>query len=358
MTLPPERSRQNAILEKVESQNRDKDPFLKNSISQFDCHSYFFFKKIWLPYQIISFLLFPFLFLILIIRPGRKKITSHENICLYPQIPSLIKEKYNPVYIKKPFGSLKRTDLKYAFKILSHSGFRPYFILKSIWKIAVYSELLDLYQPKKILVTQEMVFESSILTNYLRDKGVLHINFMHGEKWFSIQDAFCSFDIFYVWDEHYIKIFQSLKCQITEYRLFPAIDIPKTTLPEKNILKYYHQLTLSAEDFRLILNNLKEFALARNCDLIVRLHPRHTKPYEKDVLQAMQVCSEPHSVDLLDSISESKFICSESSSVLYQASLLKKILIIDNTFPERIKILKDLDMIFLTKLKHEFLVTK
>lgn len=355
--LPPKRERQVVIIELVQKKHSSVDSFLRNSLCQYDCQSYFFLKPIWLIFGLFSILFFLPLLLILVLRGFRKSVKkSCSDISLYHKIPLDIRARYNPVYISKPLGYLKYRDLKFINKILFKSGFRPYFIFRSIWKIAIYSEIMDRFAPQRIWVTQEMVFESSLLTHYLNEFSVEHINFQHGDNYFSIQVAFSSFNQLYVWDDFYIDLFKSLRCNIGEFYTFSALDRLTSAYSQRNVLKYYNQESRSLKDFNRVLDNLVKFATDHDCYLAVRLHPLHQKNYELQALQTRNIEIESSEKDTIDSIFESKYVCSEFSSVLYQASLLNKTIVVDNTFQERFEIIKDLDVIFLKKLKHLYLV--
>jgi hypothetical protein len=354
--LPPKRAEQERIIELIERKNADQDSFLRRSISQYDCQSFFFLKMFWYGFNVFSAIaIFP-LFVILIVRSFVKvKKQNYDNISLYYRIPKILKDNFNALYIRKPFGYLKPRDYKYISKIFFKSGFRPYFVFRSVWKIAVYSEIMDTYSPKRIWVTQEMVFESSLLTYYLNDFSIEHNNFMHGDNYYSIQTTFAAFNEFYVWDEFYANLFKSLRCSAKEFHVFQAIDRLTSNFTERNVIKYYNQESSSLKNFNKILDNLVKFSQHNVCGLVVRLHPLHNKQYEVEALKSRNIEIEPGSIDTIDSLSEAKYVCSEFSSVLYQASLLNKTIVIDNTFPERIEIIKDLDVIFLVKLKHLYL---
>lgn len=355
--LPPRRAVQDQIISEVEKCFVDKDIFVRNSLRQYQCHAHYFVPMIWVAFQFFSILALLPLVMVLLLRSFRKsRLNAIRDIVLFSKVPGDIQKKFNPVYVKKPLGYLRPRDYKFALKILLQGGLRPYFLLRSIWKIAVYSELIDTYQPQRIWVTQEMVFESSLLTQYLSYFSVRHVNFMHGVNYFSIQVAFSSFHDFYIWDEYYIQLFNSLKIQVEKYDLFLAIDRVTGHLPQKNVIKYYGQYTEKKEDFAQIIDHLIGFAKAHNCIPMARLHPLHKKQIEIDVLNERGVAIEPNSVDLIDSLGEASYVCSEFSAVLYQAYLLNRKIVIDNSFPDRIARLQELDMIFFDKLPHEFLV--
>ncbi len=325
---------------------------------QYDCHSDYFISSFWLIFGLTSIVFFLPLLFVLLLRSLKNVVKFPlSDIALFSRVPKAIRDEFNAEFVRKPVGYLRLRDFAYVKNILFNSGLRPYFIFRSIWKLAVYSELIDIYQPKRIWVTQEMVFESSLLTSYLADFDVEHNNFMHGDNYFSIQVAFSTFTNFYVWDPYYVDLFTSLHCESKNFIVFYALERSTSLLPQRKLVKYYCQDSKNVQVFKTILKNLKNFSVSKQCELVVRLHPLHKKQFEIETLKEKGIPLEENTVDPIDSILESEYVCSEFSAVLYQASLLNRKIVIDNTFPERLELIKDLDPIFLTKLPHEFLVT-
>lgn len=357
--LPPPKKEQLEIMAWAEKKHQNASDFLKNSLRQYSCHTKYFLKPIWLGFNLFSIFAIVPLLLVLVLRSLKQVLPRKtKHISLYSKIPKDIREKFAPVFVKKPMGYLKPRDWNYVLQIFFYGRLRPYFLFRSIWKMAVYSELIDTYQPERIWTTQEMVFESSFLTAYLESQGLEHVNFMHGENYFSIQVAFSGFTEFYVWDEYYANLFRSLKVSAKKFVVFSALERTDSPLVQKNILKYYNQDSRNAKRFNLILDNLIAFARQKNCELQVRLHPLHKMVYEIEALKSRNIPLEDNSIDIVDSITESTYVSSEFSSVLYIASLLNRKIVIDNTFQERIDLIKDLDPIFIKKLPHEFLVQR
>lgn len=357
--LPPPKKEQLEILAWADGRHQGAPKFLQNSLRQYDCHTCYFLKSIWFCFNLFSIFSVLPLFFILCLR-GLKTVQTRRlaHISLYPKIPKDIRDKFSPTFVKKPLGYLKLRDLKYVSVVLRNSGLRPYFLLRAIWKIGVYSELMDTYLPERIWVTQEMVFESTLLTNYLNDFQIDHVNFMHGENFFSVQTAYPTFTEFYVWDEFYTRLFQSMRASAGKFVYFSALERRTSSFAQKNILKYYNQDSRTAVRFNLILDNLQSFAQQQKCGLVVRLHPLHEKDYEMKALKARGIEQESKLIDIVDSITEAKYVCSEFSTVLYQASLLNREIVIDNTFQDRIDLIKDLDAIFIKKLTHVYLVKR
>ncbi|WP_413287811.1 hypothetical protein [Bdellovibrio sp. HCB337] len=355
--IPHGKAYQKQVMEMARTRHSGVSPLLKNSLCQHDCHSRYFLRRVWFLYNLASIFLLPVLMGVLLLRKSKDAKNPIANISLTGRFPEEVKKDFSPTYVKMPFGSLRARDYKYLRAILLNSGFRPYFILRTVWKLGVYSDLVEIYSPSNVLVTQEMTFESSFLTQYLRDLGICHVNYMHGEKWFSMQDAFSSFEIAYVWEEFYKKLFEELGSDTKEYRFFKAIHPLPEPVTQLDAITYYHQLSSSPKEFTAVLQNLEKFAHSHKCELLVRLHPLQTKDYEVQMLRDRNIQQENvREVSLEKSVTRCRYVCSESSSVLYQGSLLGKTLVVDNTFPERIDIYRDLDFIVLKKIEHIYLV--
>ncbi len=355
--LPPVRKRQDEILEFIEAKHKNNKSKYKRAISQYDCQAYFFHPVVWFLFNLSSIFVFVPLVILLLLRAVKKAdLIKTRDISLFFKVPGELRSKFGIAFVKKPLGYLRPRDYRQAFGAMCAGGFRPYFWVRTVWKIAVYSELVDTYSPERVWVTQEMVFEASVMTDYLDRFGIKHINFQHGDNYFSIQIAFCCFHQFYVWDEFYIRLFQSLRIEVDSYHTFCALDRLVSKFPERNIVKYFGQVSKNRNEFSKVVDNLLAYAKQKQCELEVRLHPAHKQQFEIAVLTERGVPIEHNSIDPIDSMFESKFVCSEFSSVLYQASLLNKNIVIDNSVSEKFDIIKDLDVIFLQKLKHELLV--
>jgi hypothetical protein len=72
--------------------------------------------------------------------------------------------------------------------------------------LSLYAYLVNEYRPESIVNFAEGYPWSSIMTAFLREKGIRHINMMHGEFLYSANGAFCEFDEFHVWGEHFRDI--------------------------------------------------------------------------------------------------------------------------------------------------------
>lgn len=183
------------------------------------------------------------------------------------------KLEYNP----EENNYLSIEDLKFIFKIIKRYPLSWYFIFKIIIKVSKYSYGIKRYSPKAIIVCSEYSFTSSVLTEYVNNFNIVHIDVMHGEKLFYIRDSFFKFNECYVWDRSYINIFRDLNCETNQF----IIEIPnslKFDVPANIEKKYDMTYYLAAEkrdELIKISNILKEFR-NKNYKVSIRPHPRYS----------------------------------------------------------------------------------
>jgi len=177
--------------------------------------------------------------------------------------------------------------------------------------------------------------------------SVRHINIMHGEKLFHILDSFFSFHKCYVWDEHYLKVFQKLHAAKEQFIVEQPpffYELKQLSCNKGHGFKYFLDGTESINE---ILNITKQVKSKFN-DLILRAHPLHT---DCKRLENFKINFEnPHLVAINDSIKNSEYVCAKCSTVLYKGYLMgKKVVIDDMTDPLLFNQLIDMDYIMFSK---------
>lgn len=278
-----------------------------------------------------------------------------------------LSENYLPMHLKSSYKEIKNIEdltikemflnesaKKYIKEGIRRFPFSFYFLAKCLYKIAEYSMLTEKYAPDVIIASIEYSFTSAVLTGYCERQHIKHINVMHGDKPFLIRDAFTRFHMFYVWDQHYVELFNSLKGEKTLY----YVEKPKALLFEdiscvKEYDYTYYLQTSNLKEMILIEKNLKK--LKKNGKIAIRPHPIYSKIEEvRKVFRGYEI-EECQSISIEISILRTKNVISLYSTVLYQAYLNNvEVTIDDLTYPEEVKRLKDLDYIMLTK-KHKLL---
>lgn len=340
------------FLEKLEKKYKYKikgdnfKNFVYRSFLQYKCHFYklSLFKVIFLNF--ISSISLPIIFILLIInsfiiniRKSKKDFSNSLAITAIKidkdLIPESLKEKYEVVIQDKTNFILKLKDLGYLKFLFKDFILHPYFMLKSIIKIAKYNYLLNIYDPKAVISNCEYSFTSSILTGYLNQKYVKHINIMHGDKLFNIRDSFFKFNKFFVWDQHYKKIFINMKACNKQFIIEIPPKLKYSKLLKKNfntgnmkeIITYYLQAENKNE-----LNNIKKnlMKLKNKYIIIIRPHPIYSNiKIVKNVFAEFKI-ELPQKINIYDSIKKSNYIISLYSTVLYQGYLANKRIVIDD----------------------------
>lgn len=227
----------------------------------------------------------------------------------------------------------------------------PFFILKCLIKIGVYSNVIHNYKPNAIITHNEYSFTSSILTKYCNEMKVEHINVMHGEKLFNIRDAFVKFDRFYVWDEHYVNLFIKMRADKLQFR----VEIPQKFQSNKyNTQEYDYELTyyLAGEDeesLNILANNLKKLIIPTN-KICIRYHPRHSNIEQLGRIFSEFNMQDPEVISIEESLMKTNFVASLYSTVLYEAYIAGKEIIVDDiTNNYRYNKLKSLEYIIINK---------
>lgn len=268
-------------------------------------------------------------------------------------IPPSLREEFSHIIVSSYHDKiLLGTDEKsIVSQIKRKYKFKPYFYTKCMLKIGLYAYQIRLHSPQAIITCSEDSFTVSALTEYCRKLGIKHINVMHGEKFFNIRDSFVEFDRYYVWDQHYINILVELRASKEQF----MIENPATsTNYEKNNSSYIYEYTyyLGAEnesDLLKIRENLLNLRTPE-CRLCIRYHPRYSD--EKTVRRIFSKfgIENPNEVTLDTSLSQTRYVVSLYSTVLYQAYQAGKEIIIDDvTDPAKYVKLRDLKYIMISK---------
>lgn len=80
------------------------------------------------------------------------------------------------------------------------------------------AHLLDVLDAEIVLVSLERSPASSLLTAYIRSRGKLAHNIMHGEHFFGAHNCFCEFDVIHCWGRHFQECYARSLCR-AEYSL-------------------------------------------------------------------------------------------------------------------------------------------
>ncbi|MCL5072851.1 MAG: hypothetical protein M1308_18440 [Actinobacteria bacterium] len=271
-------------------------------------------------------------------------------------IPRELCEKYSKIAICK-YGidmTLCKKDWQFIFSLYKRYPVSFYFLLKNIMKISMYSTQIRMYEPKAVIICSEYSFTSSVLTSYCEMYGIEHINVMHGEKLFYIINSFFRFHRFYVWDKHYINLFNKLRAETSQFVVaIPGsltMDIDKNDgFPGiKYDLKYF--LGYETESNLKAIAEVFDALSKAGYTLAVRPHPRYSDINKiKSIFKDYDI-ENLEKTSLKESLCNTKYIVSLYTTVLCQGFGIGKGIIVDDvTNPDKYNKLKQLDYIILSK---------
>lgn len=249
---------------------------------------------------------------------------------------------------------LTREDRVFLRSIWKRHPFDFYFLLKIMIKVAAYSAQISAHHPNEFVVSSEYSFTSSILTQYAESRNIIHTNIMHGEKLFTISDAFVRFSRFIVWDEHYIRLFCSLRADESQFQVEipPALKFKSQVSDKYYFLKYY--LSDESEgDLIKIAELLKELT-EQGKTVAVRPHPRFSDMnIIEHIFKGIEI--EHKTVDIEESILSCEYVAALFSTVLSQAYFNGVKIVIDNySNPEKYEKLKRMNYLMMSK-EHKLL---
>lgn len=264
-------------------------------------------------------------------------------------LPHAVKSRYSEIINVEKSKCLccKKDRSFFVTKVWSRYPFSFYFLLKNMIKMTQYRYIIQRYHPQAILVCNEYSFSSSFLTLFCSENNVQHIDIMHGEKLFYIRDAFFSYDECIVWDDYYIELFSRLKAHSSKYTIVP-LEVKER--PALNI-KYDYTYYLQSESRETLLEIAKQLRILKDQGLIVayRPHPIYENENTAEIMKDFER-EDSCSVPILESISQTRNVISKYSTVLYQAYLLdRKVVIDDLSRPDEYRNLKQLGYIMFSK---------
>lgn len=308
--------------------------------------------------NIVGAVALPFLILwYLIKRIGVRKSNNIECIIetkgVSEVVPEEVKKKYNPSEDYKKGASLSFADLCFIGKLIIRVPFHPYYVFKSMMHVAKYSDLFYRYHPLVMIRFWEFSFCSSVLTAYCHLNNVKHVDVMHGEKLFNIRDSFFHFDECYVWSDHYVELFKSLKAEPSQFHVaLPSsikIDVNRYLNPSVYADYKYYLAVFSEDQIKSIVNSMK-FLKKNGKSIKYRPHPSYS---DLNLLRKYVDESEieyPQKVSIFESVSNLDYAIGSYSTVLSQAYYSGKVVVLDDvTYKERYEKLKSLCYI----LSHE-----
>lgn len=306
--------------------------------------------------NIVAFLALPFAIVYLLIKSCNTKRGEcidaiGEFKGLEETVPTSLTERYtinNDVWDSGK--SLTVNDLGFILRL---GLFRqPFFVLKTAFKVALYSHSIRAHTPNAIIVHNEYSFTSSVLTEYCHKHGVKHINAMHGEKLFYIRDSWFQYDECYVWDKHYVNLFVDMKaCPeqfLIEVPYGVKIDLDRYSNKEFYADFKYYLGIYSENEIETIVNSLKSI---KDKGFSVKFRPH---PFYSDIALLKRFVDETEiespAISIMCSISNTRYVIGSYSTVLNQAYYSGRRIVLDDiTYIEQYNKLKSLNYILNNK---------
>ena len=333
----------------------------ERSYKQYKGQSFYMTLKKRIALSVLSFFSFILLFPVYVVNglflKKSRKIDAISRAQESEQfIPTTLINKYKiDRNVWKTKGALFFKDIPFTLLLCLKYFWHPYLLLKIVFKIAKYSAIINKYHPEAIIVNDEFSFTSSVLTLFCEHHNVKHINVQHGEKLFILRDSFFRFTESYIWDEYYKQLFISLKAEPGQF----IIDLPESM--KFDLKEHYSQRSFSDFKYYLgvyteeeIVSIVKSMSFAKQTGKTVKFRPH---PNYSDIELLKKYVAEDEielpSVNILESISSTKYVVGVYSTVLTQAYFNGQNVIIDDiSFKNQYDALRDLKYILIDKVEN------
>lgn len=311
----------------------------ERSYFQYKCQSFFSPKWKILLYNFLSIVLYiPTIFILflnrLLVYKEEKKDAVGEFKGLEEVLPDELISEYsidNEAWAVRM--SLGIGDIPFVLSLLQKYPLHPYFSLKCLMKLAMYSSMIKKYRPRAVIVHNEYSYTSSVLTCYCNKRGITHINAMHGDKYFFIRDAFFHYDRCYVWDDYYVDLFRRLRAAEGQYFISTPRSLKINTdiyKKEEDYADYKYYLNLYNErEIKKIVDSM-DVLYSRGMIVKFRPHPRYSDIELLKKYVPSDKIEDPYKVDIIYSISNTGSAVGICSTVLLQAYTSGKNVVLDD----------------------------
>lgn len=350
-----ERNLENDV--KVFQRLHPKDDFGR-SIAQHKCQVYPF-KKDAFSLNCMAFFLTPIVLVMLLLKKRTLVTNAPSTIVCYNcfnlpgSLPEALQDK-DITYLKStecPYY-LSRADVSFLVRFFFRSFWHPFLSFRVMLKVAKYRAIIDSFSNlKAIAITGEFSDSSSAMTQYCREKGIKHYDFMQGEAFSSPRASFFHFDKCFVWDQYYVDMFVSFGACSEQFEVSTPKCLQKIEpdIIEKTIEFTYYLGGDSDEELQIVRAALDKL-MARGYVCVVRPHPRWSNMESvKKVFEGISI-QDTSSVNINDSILMTKNAIGLYSTVLIQAFYNDVDVVIDDlSCPDKFKVLESYKYIMLNK---------
>lgn len=336
--------------EQVKYLNRFPDPKddYERSYYKFKCFcQYCYYKRKWVLviYNIGAMFLLPFLHIRLRKEREEKKHAEKADAVI-ENVPRLPNDDIIPDEILKQYRTIKEIKtVNYSDAYLSDAAeniykklrkkyfFHFYFRVIVAEKLGQFSAYLDCYQPDAVIFYScEREFSGPLQSLLCEAYNAEYISFMHGDYLSTLSFAFQRYSVYYVWDESYKAMFESLKCSspMRIYTPKKMKGIAASTSPDQCLFfATYYFSDETREEALKIYSIFKKFE-KNGLRTKIRPHPRFSDIVMlKDVFSDIEI-EDTSQWTLRESVTVSLYIVGLNTTVLSQAYFSDKDVVIDD----------------------------
>ena len=324
-----------------------KDDF-ERSYFKYKCFcEYCYYKRKWLLlfYNIGAMFLIPLVHLKLRKANINAKLIEEVDAVI-ENVPRLPNTDVMPEELREKYKNVKEIELiDYDESLLPNTGediyretrrryfFHFYYRMIVLQKLGQFSSYLVRYNPKIIaFYSCEREFSGPLQTLLCEKYGSRYVSFMHGDYLSTLSFAFQKYSQYYVWDESYVKMFETLKCDspMPVYRPKKLKGI--ATAIEEDRCEYFATYYFSVETQAEALKIYEVFKEFETCGLRTKIRPH---PRFSDIEMLNRVfkdieIEEPSIWDLKESITKSLFIVGLNTTALSEAYFSGKKVVMDD----------------------------
>lgn len=324
----------------VDKHNEPRDGIEAMALKNKDQFYRAYFTKLTLNF--FSLFALPLVYLVVVFKTNKiiqkksnKQIIYYGCINIDEACPQALIDRYKDAEYITNCESLilRKEDIRYLMKNLLKYKLSPYLFLRYTVKLSNYRYIIDSFSPEVIAITNELSPTSAAMTSYCNMHNISHVNFMHGEKLYSMAESFIHFDECFVYEEYYKTLFQRLRSSVsTKFTIFT---------PPKLLHDKYYKSSCKTTDFGFylqtidrkkikILVNIIQNLTDKGYTVKVRNHPRfgNDKLLKKNIHSSY--IEKTDEVNISDSIYSKKYIVSLHSAVLYQSIKLGLNVVVDD----------------------------
>lgn len=300
---------------------------ISRSIAQHKCQVYPF-KKDMLKLNIMSFIMTPAVMVSMllkrraIIEDNQSAFVCYKGFNFPGSLPEALRDR-DIRYLKGeecPYY-LSKEDISFLLRFYFRSLCHPFLAFRVLMKVSRYRAIVDSFPNlETIAVTGEFEDTSSAMTQYCREKGIKHYNFMQGDMFGSYRTAFFHFDKCFVWDQYYIDQFVTFGAVPEQF----VISLPQCLQKiegnhsEKKIDCIYYIGGYPDEDLTTIRTAIDKL-VAKGYTCEIRPHPRWSNMEEiRSVFKGL-IIQDTSTISVDKSLLMTKNAIGLCSTVLLQA---------------------------------------